>query len=233
MSWLDLVILGSLGAAILFGLIKGAIRPFLLELAFLIALMFASRYQGQIAQALGPRSFLQGTALVLLTAALVTIALAWPARFIASLLVRLPGLGALDHLAGVMVHGVIGFGLLYLLLTAAITLGRALDPVLEAKGELHPAEIQRLAADTGQDPLLKLSLDQAALRNLEEEAQRAPVTLRHLERAEPLVSFYIHTLRVPLKASQLTPVVLRVGERLPVIGKPAPPLPTARAAGGV
>jgi uncharacterized membrane protein required for colicin V production len=233
MSWLDLVILGSIGAAIVFGLIKGAIRPFFFELAFLGALAFASRYQNEIAQALGPKPFLNGTALVLGAAALITVALAWPARFLASLLVRLPGLSALDHLLGVVVNGVIGFALLYLLLAAAVTLGVALDPVLEAKGDLGPAQIQRFATQAEQDPVLKLSLDRSALHRLEEDASRAPVSLRQLERAEPLVNFYIHTLRVPLKASQLTPVVLRVGERLPVIGKPAPPLPTARGDWGL
>ncbi len=220
-SWIDVVILILMGAALLFGVVKGIVRPLLFELAVIAALVIAYSYQEPLAHALGPRPILRGTALLIVSAVLLTIALAWPARILAGAIVRVPGLTTVDHLAGAAVHGLLGFAALYLVVAALTSLGHALDPLLAGRGELSASQIRRFAEETQRDPVLKVVLEPGALKNLEAEAHQAPVSIRQLERAEGIVDFYVHYVRLPLATSQLAPVVMRVGDRFPVIGRPS------------
>jgi uncharacterized membrane protein required for colicin V production len=223
-NWIDIVIGASLLLAVVFGLVKGFVRPLLLEGGLLVALLFASSHQADLDQALGPVLRVRGTPLVLLATGALTLALIWPARLAAGALLRIPGLGAVDPAVGAVVHGLLGFAAVYLVVGALVTLGRALDPLLAAVGPLSPAQIHAFANATGRDPLLRGLIDAAALQRLENDARPGPVTPRQLERSQGMVDFYIHVIRVPLHGSQVTPAVLRLGEHLPLIGKQVEPL---------
>jgi uncharacterized membrane protein required for colicin V production len=223
-NWIDIAIGATLLLAVVFGLVKGFVRPLLLEGGFLIALLFASSHQADLDKALGPTLGARGTPLVLLAAGALTVALIWPARLVAGALLRVRGLGAADPAVGAVLHGLLAFALVYLVASALVTLGRAVAPVLAASGPLSPAQIHAFANATGRDPVLNGLVDRAALQRLENEAGRGPVTLRQLERSQPTVDFYVNVIRVPLQKSQVTPAVLRLGEHLPLIGRQVEPL---------
>jgi uncharacterized membrane protein required for colicin V production len=218
-NWIDIAIGATLLLAIVFGLVKGFVRPILLEAGFLVALLFASSHQADLDKALGPALGVRGMPLVLLATSALTAALFWPARLLAGALLRVPGLGAADPAAGAAVHGLLAFAFVYLVASALVTMGRALDPLLAARGPLSPAQIHAFANATGRDPILHGLVDSAALQRLENEAGRGPVTFRQLERSQGMVDFYVRVIRLPLQKSQVTPAVLRLGEHLPVIGK--------------
>lgn len=224
MSWIDMAIGATLLLAVVLGLVKGFVRPLLLEGSFLIALLFASSHQADLDNALGPSLGVRGAPLVLLAAGALTVALIWPVRLLAGALLRIPGLGAVDPAGGALLHGLLAFALVYLVTSALVTLGRALDPMLASRSPLSPAQIHAFADATARDPVLHGLVDPGALQRLENQSGREPVTLRQLERSQGIVDFYIHVIHGPLQRSQVTPAVLRLGEHLPLIGKQVEPL---------
>ncbi len=222
MSWIDLAIIGAVGLALVFGLVKGFVRPLLFDLCFLLGLLLASQYESQLSHALGPRPLLRGTALVLTAAAVIALALLWPGQLLAGALLRIPGLTTADHFLGAAVHALLGFALVYLLVGGLVALEHAVEPLLTGQGELTASQIHDFAAATARDPVLRILVDGRRLRRLEDRARSLPVSPQLVEDTEPAVGFYVRALRVPLESSQLTPVVLRLGERLPLIGRPIP-----------
>jgi len=221
MSALDVAIIAVVGLALVFGLVKGFVRPVLFELCFLGGFLLASQIQPQLTQALGPRPLLRGTALVLVVAAGIAVALLWPSQFLAGGLLRLPGLTTADHFLGAAVHGLLGFALVYLLLGGLVTLEHAVDPLLAGPGEVTADQLHNLVAATARDPALRIPVDANRLRRLEDRARSRPISMQELEDSEPAIGFYVRVLRVPLESSQLTAVVLRLGERLRLIGRPS------------
>lgn len=123
-----------------------------------------------------------------------------------------------DRVLGIALGGAIALVSSYVVLLGAATVENALDPLHRASA-LGPAEAVALRALVAAHPQVGLVLDAAALDRLEQAAAQQPVPLRELGEFADVLAFFEFELRPQLAASRVAPLVLALGENLPVIGR--------------
>lgn len=108
--------------------------------------------------------------------------------------------------------------MLYVALLGTLTLDGWLDP-LHGKSAIGPQDVAAVQAIAALNPALGAFADPAALQTLAQSAALAPVTTEQLGQYGTMLSFYEQTVRPQLLGSRIAPLLLTVGERLPLIGR--------------
>ena len=114
---------------------------------------------------------------------------------------------------------------LYVGLLGTLVLDGWLGP-LHGKAEIGPQEIEALQSLAAANPTFAVFANRAALKALAESAAKAPVAADQLEKLDSALGFYEKTVRPELLQSHIAPLLLILGEKIPVIGRPAA-LPTS------
>src|SRR5207237_9590610 len=97
--------------------------------------------------------------------------------------------------------------------------GTGLHPLLQTRStgqSSHVAAMQLLLAE---NPQVAGFVPSGELGQLATMASVHPVPLAQLGQYAQVINYYEHTLRPQLATSQLAPLVLRYGARLPIIGR--------------
>ena len=137
---------------------------------------------------------------------------------------RLGILRKFDHVLGSPLGAVTTVITLYVALLATLVLDGWLDP-LHGKKEIGPQEIAAIQTLAKANPTLAVFADPATLEALAQSARTVPVSSDQLAQVDAALGFYENTVRPELLRSRIAPVILKVGEKLPLIGRPAA-LPT-------
>ncbi len=137
--------------------------------------------------------------------------------FVTGLVYRFGALRRLDQLAGVPPGAVTAAVMMYLALLGTLTVDAWRKPP-HGKSALGPQEIAAIQALVAVNPALGAFADRAALQTLAQTAARAPVSADHLSQYDAALGVYERTLR-PLGQSRMAPLLLALGERVPLIGR--------------
>jgi len=113
---------------------------------------------------------------------------------------------------------------LYVAVLGTLVLDAWLDP-LHGKTSFGPQEIAELQTVAGANPAFATFADPQMLKLLDQSAAKGPVSGDQVSQADAALGFYEQKIRPELLASNLVPVILAIGEKLPFIGRPAT-LPT-------
>ena len=145
--------------------------------------------------------------------------------WIGSLIRRLPLVGPFDSAAGAVVHAAVVLVGIYLGLAAIISLGRIYGPLVHA-AYLDSGEIATLQRQLDALPLLRGSLSNKNLALIHQQVGSGSVQVGLDPQLKQFVEFYGSTIKPQLCGSRLAPVVLEVGNRIPLlsfVGTPTVP----------
>jgi hypothetical protein len=144
---------------------------------------------------------------------------------IAGLIHRFGFLQKIDKVLGIPIGMATAAIALYVALLGTLTLDAWLDP-LHGKAAIGTQDIAALQTIAKANPTLSVFLNPTMLDALlESAAAKGPLSGADLSQADAALGFYEEKVRPELLVSKLVPVFLAVGEKLPLIGRPAT-LPT-------
>ena len=215
MNLVDLGIVLVIGLGVLIGWRNGLIGPLLAEGTFLLTYWIISTHPGLAA--LVPSSVPRPLAILLLPAVLgLVVGIA--GRTIFQTFFRLPLTRSLDKLLGAAANGGLAFVIVYVVLIGLAGAGTVLDPLTETKS-LQSGQVVAMQMLLAANPQAAGFVPSAELSQLASVASVHPVGLAQLGQYAQVINYYERTLRPQLASSQLAPVVLRYGARLPIIGR--------------
>jgi len=215
MNLVDLGIVLVIGLGVLIGWRNGLIGPLLAEGTFLLTYWIISTHPGLAA--LVPSSVPRPLAILLLPAALGLV-VGITGRTIFQTFFRLPLTRSLDKLLGAAANGGLAFVIVYVVLIGLAGAGTVLDPLTETKS-LQSGQVVAMQMLLAANPQAAGFVPSAELSQLASVASLHPVGLAQLGQYAQVINYYERTLRPQLASSQLAPVVLRYGARLPIIGR--------------
>jgi uncharacterized membrane protein required for colicin V production len=215
MNLVDLAIVVVIGLGVLIGWRKGLIGPLLAEGTFLLSYWIVSTHPALAG--LVPSGVPRPLAVFILPTALGLI-VGFFGRMIFMSLFRLPMTRSLDKILGAVANGGLAFVIVYVVLLGLAGAGNVLDPLTTVAAVREPqvAAMQMLLAE---NPQVAGFVPSGELGQLASVASTHPVGLAQLGQYAQVINYYERTLRPALATSQLAPVVLRYGARLPIIGR--------------
>jgi hypothetical protein len=135
-----------------------------------------------------------------------------------------------DGLLGVFVHVIVTLILVYLAISALVTLDNAFEPTLN-RASLTLAQVNQLENQILSNPITAAMVSKDDLNSL--KAQAAKTNAAHIDAVagiHQLEQLYTGFLQPQLHSSRAVPIILGIGDKLPVIGHVGPgdlkPLPT-------
>ena len=212
----DLVII----AAVAFGAIAGWRKGFVLPLIALggALLSIASLYAGPL-NGIVPA----GTAGLGLGAVALFVGgmlLGRVGGVLVGLVYKVPALRRLDQLVGIPLGGATAVVGVYVAVLGTLALDSWLSP-LHGKATLEVQDIAAVQALAAANPSLAMFADPAMLQVMTTAATSSPVAADQLAKFDATLAFYEQTVRPELLQSRIVPVLLTVGESIPVIGRHA------------
>lgn len=200
----------------------GFVRPLAAEISFAVAFLVIAAFRGPLLALLQPRVNLP-PALILI---LATLGLAFGLNVLAGRLAArmwAARLGPLDSLLGVALQLGILFMVVYAALVTMVSTERAVRPLLA--NPIPVSAVDSFAAVVQHDAFLSTLVRPEQLAADRRAAATGRLTLPLMEIQHPWIRLYVDTLRQPFLHSRLTPVVLRLGDRLPLVGRPGTAMP--------
>jgi uncharacterized membrane protein required for colicin V production len=215
MNLLDVAIVVVIGLGVLIGWRKGLIGPLLAEGTFLLSYWVVSTHPAFAG--LVPSSVPRPLAVFILPIALGLI-VGFVGRMVFMSLFRLPLTRSVDKILGAVANGGLAFVIVYVVLLGLAGAGTVLDPLTTVAAVRAPqvAAMQMLLAE---NPQVAGFVPSGELGQLASVASAHPVGLAQLGQYAQVINYYERTLRPALATSQLAPLVLRYGARLPIIGR--------------
>ncbi len=217
MNLVDVVIVVVIGLGILIGWRNGLIGPLLGEGTFLLSYWLVSIHPGLAA--LVPSSVPRPLAVLLLPAALGLV-VGFVGRMVFMSVFRLPLTRGLDKVLGAAANGGLAFVIVYVVLLGLVGAGTVLDPLTRVRS-VQPTQVAAMQMLLAANPQVAGFVPSGELGQLATVASTHPVELAQLGQYAQVINYYERTLRPALATSQLAPLVLRYGARLPIIGRPA------------
>jgi hypothetical protein len=216
----DMVIVG----AIIFGALAGWRKGFVLPLIALggALLSIATLYAGPL-NGIVP----SGTAGLGLGAAALFIGGAVLGRLggtLVGLVYRVPALRKVDRVVGIPLGAVTATVGVYVAVLGVLALDGWLSP-LHGKATIEAQDVAAVQALAAVNPSLAMFAEPAMLTALASAATSSPLAADQLAKFDTTLAFYEQTVRPEMLKSKILPLLLSLGESLPVIGRHAE-LPT-------
>ena len=218
MNLVDLGIIVVIGLGVLIGWRNGLVAPLLAEGTFLIGYWIVSTHPGLAA--LVPSSIPRPYA-VLLLPAVVGLVAGIIGRVAFGTVFRLPLTRQLDKVLGAVANGGLAFVIVYAVLLGLAGAGTVLDPLLQARTAVQSNQIAAMQMLLAENPQVAGVVSAGELGQLATISSVHPVPVTQLGHYAQVINYYERTLRPQLATSQLAPLVLRLGARLPIIGRHA------------
>jgi uncharacterized membrane protein required for colicin V production len=215
MNLVDLGIIVVIGLGVLIGWRNGLIGPLLAETTFLIGYWIFATHPGLVA--LVPSSVPRPLAPFVVPVVL-GLAVGFIGRAAFQMLFRLPLARQVDRLLGAAANGALAFVIAYVVLLGLVSAGTVLDPLARVSS-LHPSQIVAMQTLLAANPQAAGMVPTSELSRLAGVAAVRPVPLEQLGHYAKVIDYYEHTLRPQLATSWLAPIVLRYGQRIPLIGR--------------
>jgi hypothetical protein len=216
----DLVILG----AVLFGALAGWRKGFVLPLIALggallsIAALYAGPLNGIVPS--GTAGLGLGVAALFIGGAL----LGRVGGVLVGLVYRFQLLRRIDKVVGIPLGAATATVAVYVALLGTLALDGWLSP-LHGKATIDVQDVSAIQALAAANPSLGIFADPAVLQAMATAATSSPVAADQLAKFDATLAFYEQTVRPELLRSRIVPVLLMLGESLPLIGRHAE-LPT-------
>ncbi len=135
-----------------------------------------------------------------------------------SLVHRVGVLKAADHLLGVPLGALTGLVAAYVAVVAVVSFDNVIAP-LNGKATVDQAAVAAVRAAVTANPQFGMMIDPSVLDAMAAQVAKSAIPADQLATFDQTLAFYETTVRPALVASVSAPILLAVGERLPVIGR--------------
>jgi len=227
------VIVLALVVALVTGFQRGVIQPLMAEIFFFGTLLAVFRFHEQYTDQMQKLLHLTPV-LAVFVALILAVVLGAVGGAIGGLFHRMEAIRGVDGLLGVFVHGVVTLVVVYLGISALVTLDNAFEPAIKS-ANLTLAQVNQLENQVLSNPITAAMVSSSDLKALKDSAAKS--NSAHLDSVagiHQLQQIYTDFLQPQLHSSRIVPFILGFGRRLPFIGRVGPedlhPVPTPAVA---
>ena len=226
---IDIFVVLVLVIALITGFQRGVIQPLLAEIFFFGALLVIFRFHDQYTSLLGKYHI--SAVISVFVALIIAVVLGAVGGAIGGAFHRMESIRGVDGLLGVVVHGVVALVIIYLAVSALVTLDNAFQPALRS-ASLTLTQVNDLESKILSNPITAAMVSRSDLDALKAAAQKNNAA--HLDSVggiHQLQQIYSDFIQPQLHSSRTVPFVLSFGHHLPLIGHVGPddlkPLPSS------
>ena len=219
----------ALVVALVTGFQRGVIQPLMAEIFFFGTLLAVFRFHEQYTDQMQKLLHLTPV-LAVFVALILAVVLGAVGGAIGGLFHRMEAIRGVDGLLGVFVHGVVTLVVVYLGISALVTLDNAFEPAIKS-ANLTLAQVNQLENQVLSNPITAAMVSSSDLKALKDSAAKS--NSAHLDSVagiHQLQQIYTDFLQPQLHSSRIVPFILGFGQRLPFIGRVGPddlhPVPT-------
>jgi uncharacterized membrane protein required for colicin V production len=225
---IDVIVVLVLVVALIVGFQRGVIQPLMAEIFFFGTLLVLFRFHDQYTT-LMERIHLNAV-LSVFVALIIAVILGAVGGAIGGAFHRLEAIRGVDGLLGVIVHIGVSLVIIYLAISALVTLDNAFQPVLRS-ASLTLAQVNTLEKQILSNPITAAMVAKSDMETLKKNAAKSNAA--HLDSVggiHQLQQIYTDFLQPQLHGSRTVPFILNIGQHLPFIGHTGPkdlhPLPS-------
>lgn len=226
---IDIIVVLVLVVALFVGYQKGVIQPLLAEIFFFGTLLAVFRFHDQYTAEAAKLLHLNAV-LSVFVALILAVVMGAIGGGIGGAFHRMEAIRGIDGLLGVFVHVVVTGVVVYLAVSALVTLDNAFEPALKS-ASLTLTQVNQLESEILSNPITSAMVSKQDLATL--KAAGAKASGAHLDSVagiHQLQQIYTDFLQPQLHSSRVVPIILRIGHHLPFIGHVGPgdlkPLPS-------
>jgi len=230
---IDILVVLVLVIALITGFQRGVIQPLMAEIFFFGTLLVVFRFHEQYTNEMQKLLHLTPV-LSVFVALIIAVVLGAVGGAIGGAFHRMEAIRGVDGLLGVFVHVAVSVVVIYLALSALVTLDNAFQPALRT-ANLTVAQVNDLENKILSNPITAAMVSKSDLQAL--KAAAAKNNAAHLDSVggiHQLQQIYTDFLQPQLHGSRTATFVLSIGHRLPFIGRVGPddlkPIPTGSPA---
>jgi uncharacterized membrane protein required for colicin V production len=226
---IDIVIVLILVIAIFLGYQRGVIQPLMAEIFFFGTLLIVFRFHDQYTTQM--EKYLHITPVLSVFVALILAVIAGAiGGAIGGAFHRIEAIRGVDGLLGIFVHVAVTLVVLYLAVSAMVTLANAFEPTLQ-KANLTLAQVNDLENWVLSNPITAAMVSKDDLKTLKDAASKpSGASIESVAGIHQLQQIYHDFIEPQLHSSRAVPFILGFGSHLPVIGHVGPsdlkPIPT-------
>ncbi len=226
---IDIVIVLVLLIAILIGFQRGVIQPLMAEIFFFGTLLAVFRFHDQYTNEMQKLLHLSPVFSVFV-ALILAVIMGAIGGAIGGAFHRLEAIRGIDGLLGVFVHAAVTLVVVYLAVSALVTLDNAFQPTLKS-ASLTLAQVNQLEGWILSNPITAAMVSKQDLDALKKAASKSSgASIDSVAGIHQLQQIYVDFLQPQLHSSRAVPYILRIGSHIPFIGHVGPsdlkPLPT-------
>lgn len=226
---IDILVVLLLVIALFTGFQRGVIQPLMAEIFFFGTLLAVFRFHD--AYTAEAQKVLHLTPVLAIFAALIiAVILGAVGGALGGMFHRLEAIRGIDGLLGIFVHGLVTLVVVYLAISALVTLDNAFQPALKT-ASLTLQQVNQLESQIVSNPITAALVTKDDLKSLQDKAAKNnSATLDSVAGIHQLQQIYSDFFQPQLHGSRIVPFILAFGSRIPLIGHVGPndlhPVPT-------
>jgi uncharacterized membrane protein required for colicin V production len=229
---IDIIVALLLIVALIVGYQRGVIQPLMAEIFFFGTLLVVFRFHDQYTTEMQKVLHLNAV-LSVFVALIIAVILGAVGGAIGGAFHRMEAIRGVDGLLGIFVHGAVTFVVIYLAVSALVTLDNSFEPALRT-ASLTLAQVNQLESEILSNPITAAMVSKSDLAALKTAATKSSgAHLDSVAGIHQLQQIYSDFVQPQLHGSRTAPVILSIGHHVPVIGRVGPsdlkPLPTPTA----
>ncbi len=226
---IDIAVAVLILLALFLGYQRGVIQPLMAEIFFFGSLLVIFKFHDAYTTEMEKIAHINAV-LSVFVAIVIAIVLGAVGGALGGAFHRMEAIRGIDGLLGVFVHVVVTLILIYLAISALVTLDNAFVPTLN-RASLTLDQVNQLEDQILSNPITAAMVSKDDLNALKSAA--AKTNAAHLDSIagiHQLEQLYTGFLQPQLHGSRAVPIILAIGDKLPIIGHVGPndlkPVPT-------
>jgi uncharacterized membrane protein required for colicin V production len=217
---LDVVVVAILLIALFLGYQRGVIQPLMAEIFFFGTLLVVFRFHDQYTSEM-QKLFHLNAVLSVFVAIILAIVMGTIGGAIGGAFHRIESIRGIDGLLGIFVHVAVLLVVIYLAVSALVTLDNAFEPTLRS-ATLTLTQVNQLESFIESNPITSAMVSKQDLKALKDSATGAGAHVDAVQGIHQLQQIYSGFLAPQLHGSRSVPIILGIGSHLPFIGHVGP-----------
>ena len=219
--FIDLAVAVLILIALFLGYQRGVIQPLMAEIFFFGTLLLVFRFHDQYTAEMQKVAHLIAV-VAIFAAVILAVVLGAVGGAVGGGIHRNESIRGVDGLLGIFVHVVVMLVIIYLGISALVTLDNAFVPTLN-QASLTLAQVNQLETEILSNPITAALVSKQDLASLQSAAQKTnAANLTNINGIQQLQQLYTHFLQPQLHGSHTVPIILSIGHHLPFIGHVGP-----------
>lgn len=218
---IDAVVVLILLIALILGYQRGVIQPLMAEIFFFGTLLLVFRFHDQYTNAMQHYAHINAI-LSVFVAIILAIVMGAIGGGVGGMFHRIESIRGIDGLLGVFVHVLVTLVVIYLAVSALVTLDNAFQPTIKS-ATLTLAQVNTLESWIQSNPITSAMVSKQDMKALKDAAGGVNgANINNVQGIHQLQQIYTGFLQPQLHASKSVPIILSIGSHLPFIGHVGP-----------